>query len=61
MMVVNMVLMFGMVFSMGVGIFYLWVFFVEKYIVWFYFMMLFFYLFVIISVGMILVFLWDKY
>ena len=45
---------------MGVGILYLWVFPAEKYTAWPHFMMLSFYLFVVISAGMILVSLLDK-
>jgi len=43
-----------------VGILYLWVFPAEKYTAWPHFMMLSFYLFVVISAGMILVSLLDK-
>ncbi len=56
----NMALTFGTAFSMGVGILYLWVFPAEKYTAWPHFMMLSFYLFVVISAGMILVSLLDK-
>ena len=54
-MAANMALTFGTAFSMGVGILYLWVFPAEKYTAWPHFMMLSFYLFVVISAGMILV------
>lgn len=59
-MAANMALTFGTAFSMGVGILYLWVFPAEKYTAWPHFMMLSFYLFVVISAGMILVSLLDK-
>ena len=60
-MAANMALTLGTAFSMGVGILYLWVFPAEKYTAWPHFMMLSFYLFVVISAGMILVSLWDKH
>lgn len=56
----NMALTLGTVFSIGVGILYLWVFPAEQYDVWPHFMLLSFYLFVIIGIGMIVVSLWDK-
>ena len=56
----NMALTLGTVFSIGVGILYLWVFPAEQYDAWPHFMLLSFYLFVIIGIGMILVSLWDK-
>ena len=59
-MAANMALTLGTAFSMGVGILYLWVFPAEKYTAWPHFMMLSFYLFVVISAGMILVSLLDK-
>lgn len=59
-MAANMALTLGTAFSMGVGILYLWVFPAEEYTTWPHFMMLSFYLFVIISAGMILVSLLDK-
>ena len=60
-MAANMALTLGTAFSMGVGILYLWVFPAEEYTTWPHFMMLSFYLFVIISAGMILVSLLDKH
>ena len=56
----NMALTLGTVFSIGVGILYLWVFPAEQYDAWPHFMLLSFYLFVIIGIGMIVVSLWDK-
>lgn len=56
----NMALTLGTVFSIGVGILYLWVFPTEQYNAWYHFMLLSFYLFVIIGIGMIVVSLWDK-
>ena len=56
----NMALTLGTVFSIGLGILYLWVFPVEQYNAWTHFMLLSFYLFVIIGIGMIVVSLWDK-
>ena len=56
----NMALTLGTVFSIGVGILYLWVFPAEQYNAWPHFMLLSFYLFVIIGIGMIVVSLWDK-
>ena len=50
----------GTVFSIGVGVLYLWVFPVGQYSFWPHFMMLSFYLFVIISMGMVLISLFDK-
>ena len=54
------VLTLGTVFSIGVGVLYLWVFPVGQYSFWPHFMMLSFYLFVIISMGMVLISLFDK-
>ena len=56
----NMALTLGTVFSIGVGILYLWVFPASEYPVWPHFMMLSFYLFVVIGIGMVLVSLLDK-
>ena len=55
----NAALTVGTAFSMGVGILYLWVFPAEEYTAWPHFMMLSFYLFVVISAG--LVSLLDKH
>ena len=56
----NMALTLGTVFSIGVGILYLWVFPAEQYNAWPHFMLLSFYLFVIIGISMVVVSLWDK-
>ena len=56
----NLALTLGTVFSIGVGVLYLWVFPVGQYSFWPHFMMLSFYLFVIISMGMVLISLFDK-
>ena len=56
----NMALTLGTVFSIGVGILYLWVFPASEYPMWPHFMMLSFYLFVVISAAMIIVSLFDK-
>ena len=59
-MAANMALTFGTAFCMGVGILYLWVFPAAKYTAWPHFLLLSFYLFAVISAGMILVSLFDK-
>ena len=56
----NMALTLGTVFSIGVGILYLWVLPAEKYDFWPHFMMLSFDIFVVISIAMILVSLLDN-
>lgn len=56
----NAALTVGTVFSIGVGILYLWVLPADQYSFWPHFMMLSFYLFVIISAGMCLVSLFGK-
>ena len=56
----NMALTLGTVFSIGVGILYLWVLPAEKYDFWPHFMMLSFYIFIIIAVAMIIVSLTGK-
>lgn len=56
----NMALTLGTVFSIGVGILYLWVFPASEYPSWPHFMMLSFYLFVVIGIAMVLVSLFDK-
>ncbi len=56
----NFALTIGTVFSIGVGILYLWVLPAEEYTFWPHFMMLSFDLFVAICVGMIIVSLFDK-
>lgn len=56
----NLALTVGTVFSIGVGILYLWVFPAEEYSVWPHFMLLSFYLFVIIGIGMVVTSLLDK-
>lgn len=56
----NLALTAGTVFSIGVGILYLWVFPAEEYSVWPHFMLLSFYLFVIIGIGMVVTSLLDK-
>lgn len=50
----------GTVFSIGVGVLYLWVFPADQYSAWPHFMLLSFYLFVIIGIGMVVVSLLDK-
>lgn len=55
----NMALTFGTVFSIGVGILYLWVFPAAEYDIWPHFMLLSFYLFVVIAVAMFAVTLLD--
>lgn len=55
----NTALTVGTVFSIGVGILYLWVFPAEKYAAWPHFMLLSFYLFVVIGIGMLLISLFD--
>jgi SSS family solute:Na+ symporter len=55
----NMALTLGTVFSIGVGILYLWVLPAEKYDFWPHFMMLSFDIFMVISIAMILVSLLD--
>ena len=56
----NMALTLGTVFSIGVGILYLWVLPAEKYDFWPHFMMLSFYIFIIIALAMIIVSLTGK-
>ncbi len=56
----NFALTAGTIFSIGVGILYLWVFPPEQYDVWPHFMLLSFDLFVAISMGMIIVSLLDN-
>ena len=56
----DLALTVGTVFSIGVGILYLWVFPAEEYPVWPHFMLLSFYLFVIIGIGMVVTSLLDK-
>jgi SSS family solute:Na+ symporter len=55
----NLALTLGTVFSIGVGILYLWVLPAEKYDFWPHFMMLSFDIFMVISIAMILVSLLD--
>ena len=57
---INGVLTVGTLFSVGVGILYLWVFPAAKYPVWPHFLLLSFYIFVILSVGVWLVSLADR-
>ena len=56
----NMALTLGTVFSIGVGILYLWVLPAETYDFWPHFMMLSFYIFIIIALAMIIVSLTGK-
>ena len=56
----NMALTFGTVFSIGIGILYLWVFPAETYSVWPHFMLLSFYLFMLIAAAMVVVSLLDR-
>ena len=56
----NMALTFGTVFSIGVGILYLWVIPADQFDFWPHFMLLSFYLFAIIAVAMVVVSLLDK-
>ncbi len=56
----NMALTLGTIFSIGVGILYLWVLPAEKYDFWPHFMLLSFYIFVIIGLAMVVVSLLDK-
>lgn len=56
----NAALTVGTVFSMGIGVLYLWVFPAEQYTMWPHFMLLSFYLFVVITLGMIIVSILDK-
>ena len=56
----NAALTVGTVFSIGVGVLYLWVFPADQYPAWPHFMLLSFYLFVIIGIGMVVVSLLDK-
>jgi len=56
----NMALTLGTVFSIGVGILYLWVLPAEQYDFWPHFMMLSFYIFIIIAAAMVIVSLTDK-
>ena len=56
----NAALTVGTVFSIGVGVLYLWVFPADQYSAWPHFMLLSFYLFVIIGIGMVVVSLLDK-
>lgn len=56
----NAALTVGTVFSIGVGVLYLWVFPADQYSAWPHFMLLSFYLFVIIGIGMVVVGLLDK-
>ena len=55
----NAALTFGTVFSIGVGILYLWVFPADSYEAWPHFMLLSFYLFVCISLGMMVISILD--
>ena len=56
----NFALTAGTIFSIGVGILYLWVFPAEQYDAWPHFMFLSFDLFIAISLGMIIISLMDK-
>ena len=56
----NMALTLGTIFSIGIGILYLWVLPAEKYDFWPHFMMLSFYIFVVIAAAMVIVSLTDK-
>ncbi len=56
----NFALTAGTIFSIGVGILYLWVFPAEKYDMWPHFMLLSFDLFIAIGIGMIVISLLDK-
>ena len=56
----NMALTLGTIFSIGVGILYLWVLPAENYDFWPHFMLLSFYIFVIIGLAMVVVSLLDK-
>lgn len=56
----NFALTVGTLFSIGVGICYLWIFPSETYTWWPHFMLLSFYLFVVIALGMVVVTLLDK-
>lgn len=56
----NFALTAGTIFSIGVGILYLWVFPAEQYDAWPHFMLLSFDLFIAISLGMIIISLMDK-
>ena len=56
----NAALTVGTVFSIGVGVLYLWVFPADQYTAWPHFMLLSFYLFVIIGIGMMVISLLDK-
>ena len=56
----NAALTVGTVFSIGVGVLYLWVFPADQYAAWPHFMLLSFYLFVIIGIGMMVISLLDK-
>jgi SSS family solute:Na+ symporter len=57
----NAALTVGTLFSIGVGILYLWVFPADEYPVWPHFMMLSFLLFVIICAGMVVISLLDRH
>ncbi len=56
----NAALIYGTLFSIGTGILYLWVFPAENYEAWPHFMLLSFYIFVCISLGMTLISWFDK-
>jgi len=51
----NIILTAGTVFSLGTGIFYLWVFPSEKYTFWPHFLLLSFFIFVILAVAMFII------
>lgn len=56
----NAALTFGTVFSIGVGILYLWVFPADTFDAWPHFMLLSFYIFICISTGMVIISLLDR-
>ncbi len=57
---VNSILIFGTLLSMGTGICYLWIFPADTYDFWPHFLLLSFYLFLLLSVLMVLISLTDK-
>ena len=56
----NFILSAGTLFSIGTGIFYLWIFPSEQYDFWPHFLLLSFYIFVILSIGAFLITWFDK-
>ncbi|MDT0677627.1 sodium:solute symporter [Autumnicola musiva] len=56
----NFILLFGTIISLGIGILYLWVFPADQYEVWPHFLMLSFYIFVLLSILIVIISIADR-